>query len=323
MITQYEGISLIESEFPQLARLYKRSALGNDIHKSIQRLLDFSKEAVTDYNLDLSRKCFSLARRLLTQGDTLVRTAVEKSFIYSFLPFVQKDDAEKKRLKFFIPEDFYQIFLHQVEKRAGKNSPKKENTGASTDIIIRPAGRQDWIFAKAITQEMYTSALARGCGISRRSPLSLIRKMIEGKAIIALTRTNQWVGFCYLETYENNAFVSNSGLIVSPDFRQCGVAKALKQSIFDLSRAQYPLAKIFSITTGSAVMKMNTRLGFAPVTYAEITQEKKFWEGCKSCVNYQALLEKGTKNCFCTAMLYTPAEEAEEQENESEMEHFK
>jgi hypothetical protein len=186
----------------------------------------------------------------------------------------------------------------------------------------RLATKEDYIFARQITDEMHSSAINRGCGISKRSSLSIIRKMVEGKAIIAVTSKNEWIGFSYIETYENNQFVSNSGLIVSPAYRQCGVAKAIKQRIFELSRNLYPEAKIFSITTGAAVMKMNTRLGFEPVTYGEITKEKKFWHGCKSCVNYQTLLGKDCKNCFCTAMLYTPdQEEPQEEENECEADH--
>ena len=316
MISQIEAVHLIESEFPQLAKLYKRSALTSDIYKSIQRLLDFSREAVLDYNLNLSRKCFSVAKTLLIQGDKIIRAAIEKSFIYSFSPFVNRGEAEIKRLKFFVPDDFYNIFLHKIENPGPFTSIDIDN------ITLRLATREDWIFAKQITDEMHDSAINRGCGISKRSPISVIRKMIEGKAIIAITPDNQWAGFSYIETYENNEFVSNSGLIVAPAYRKCGVAKAIKQQIFDLSRKLYPNAKIFSITTGAAVMKMNTKLGFEPVTYGEITREKKFWQGCKSCVNYQTLLSKDCKNCFCTAMLYTPdQEEPEEEENECETEH--
>ena len=325
MISQVEGIKLIESEFPQLTRLYKRSALSNDINKAIQRLLDFSREAVTDYNLNLSRKCFSLAKMLLNQGDAMIKTAIEKSFIYSFSPFVKKDETERKRLKFFMPDDFYTMFLSNIEKRVGVKEPVLiAEPDSYNGITLRLATKEDRIFARQITDEMQSSALNRGCGISKRSPLSVIRKMIEGKAIIAVTPENDWAGFSYIETYENNTFVSNSGLIVAPAYRQCGVAKAIKKRIFELSRTLYPDAKIFSITTGAAVMKMNTRLGFEPVTYSEITKEKKFWEGCKSCVNYQSLLSKECKNCFCTAMLYTPdQDEPQEEENESETEHHR
>jgi len=312
MISQLEAVHLIESEFPQLANLYKRSALTSDIYKCIQRLLDFSREAVLDYNLNLSQKCFSVAKTLLNQGDKAIRTAIERSFIYSFSPFAKRGESEIKRLKFFMPDDFYNIFLRKIEK------PGPCDGIDSADITLRLATKDDWIFAKQITDEMHDSAINRGCGISKRSPLSVIRKMIEGKAVIAVTTDNHWAGFSYIETYENNEFVSNSGLIVAPAYRQCGVAKAIKQQIYDLSRKLYPNSKIFSITTGAAVMKMNTRLGFEPVTYSEITRGKKFWQSCKSCVNYQTLLSKGYKNCFCTAMLYTPEQE---EENECETEH--
>jgi len=316
LISQLEGIQLIESEFPQLTSLFKRSALSSDIYKSIQRLLDFSREAVLDYNLQLSCKCFSAAKTLLCQGDKAIRTAIEKSFIYSFSPFAKRDENEIKRLKFFIPNDFCNIFLNKIEK------PEQFTEIRIEDITIRLATREDWIFAKQITAEMHDSAINRGCGISKRSPLSVIRRMVECKAIIAVTPDNNWAGFSYIETYENNEFVSNSGMIVAPAYRKCGVAKAVKQRIFDLSRKLYPNAKIFSITTGAAVMTMNTKLGFEPVTYNEITKEKKFWQGCKSCVNYQTLLSKDCKNCFCTAMLYTPdLEEPDDEENECETEH--
>ncbi|MBE9462280.1 GNAT family N-acetyltransferase [Dyadobacter sp. UP-52] len=173
-------------------------------------------------------------------------------------------------------------------------------------MTVRLATCEDAVYAKQITDEMESSALSRGCGISKRSPSSIIKKMKEGKAVIALTSKNEWVGFSYIEVWQNREFVSNSGLIVSPAYRKCGIAKAIKEKIFDLSRQRFPNAKVFSITTGLAVMKMNAKLGFETVTFNEITKEKKFWEGCKSCVNYQTLKSKDCKNCFCTAMLFTP-----------------
>lgn len=298
---------MIESEFPELDRLYKRNSLSSDIYNSVQRLLDFSKEAVLDYNLNLSRKCFDLAKRLYNQGDLIIRKAIEKSFIFSFSTFLDKDEVEKKRLKFFIPDDFYSIYLKELDNSHGslREGNVLENSNMQ-NIIVRMATCDDAKYAKQITDEMESSAIMRGCGISKRTPSSIIKKMKEGKAVIALTTENEWVGFSYIEVWQNREFVSNSGLIVSPAYRKCGVAKAIKEKIFDLSRQRFPNAKIFSITTGLAVMKMNSKLGFETVTYSEITTEKKFWEGCKSCVNYNALQSKGCKNCFCTAMLYTP-----------------
>jgi hypothetical protein len=182
------------------------------------------------------------------------------------------------------------------------------------NIIIRVATASDKVYAKTITDEMADSAAARGTGIARRTPEYIEQKIDEGKAVIALTDKNEWVGFCYIETWSHGEYVANSGLIVAPDFRNSGVAKAIKQKIFELSRQKYPEAKIFGLTTGLAVMKINSDLGYEPVTYSELTQDEAFWAGCKSCVNYEILMSKDRKNCMCTAMLYDPKDHYEPQE---------
>ena len=181
------------------------------------------------------------------------------------------------------------------------------------NIIIRVATAADTHYAQTITDEMEASAKARGTGIAKRSPEYVAQKMNEGKAVIAVLPDGTWVGFCYIETWEGE-YVANSGLIVAPEFRKSGVAKAIKQRVFQLSREKYPDAKIFGLTTGLAVMKINSDLGYEPVTYSELTQDEKFWEGCKSCVNYDILMSKDRKNCLCTAMLYDPKDHYEPQE---------
>jgi N-acetylglutamate synthase-like GNAT family acetyltransferase len=175
------------------------------------------------------------------------------------------------------------------------------------NYIVRVATAADEHYAVEITEEMASSAEKRGTGIARRSPEYVCQKMQEGKAIIAVTPEGKWVGFCYIEAWSHEKFVANSGLIVSPDFRGQGVAREIKHRIFDLSRAKYPQAKIFGLTTGLAVMKINSELGYEPVTYSELTDDEEFWKGCRSCVNYETLMSKGRQNCFCTAMLFDPA----------------
>ena len=170
---------------------------------------------------------------------------------------------------------------------------------------------------------MEASAKARGTGIAKRSPEYIEQKMIEGKAVIAVTTDGDWVGFCYIEVWEHNKFVANSGLIVAPAYRKTGVAKAIKQRIFELSREKYPDSKIFGLTTGLAVMKINSELGYEPVTYSELTQDEAFWAGCKSCVNYEILMSKDRKNCMCTAMLYDPKDHYKPEETKQFFEENK
>ncbi|MCC7400169.1 MAG: GNAT family N-acetyltransferase [Chitinophagaceae bacterium] len=191
------------------------------------------------------------------------------------------------------------------------------------NIIIRVATAADKIYSKTITDEMESSAKERGTGIAKRSPEYIDQKIEEGKAVIAVTSEGIWVGFCYIETWSHGEYVANSGLIVSPQFRKTGVAKAIKKRIFNLSREKYPEAKIFGLTTGLAVMKINSELGYEPVTYSELTQDDAFWDGCKSCVNYPILLSKGRKNCLCTAMLYDPKDHYKPEETKQFFEENK
>jgi hypothetical protein len=178
-------------------------------------------------------------------------------------------------------------------------------------------------FAQIIVDEMESSAKARGTGIAKRSPDYIRQKMREGKAVIAFNQDGIWAGFCYIETWSHGEYVANSGLIVSPVFRKGGVAKMIKKKIFELSRKLYPEAKIFGLTTGLAVMKINSELGYEPVTYSELTQDDAFWAGCKSCVNYEILMSKDRKNCMCTAMLYDPKDHYEPEETKQFFEEKK
>lgn len=162
------------------------------------------------------------------------------------------------------------------------------------------------VYVEEIRNEMEDSAKKRGTGIAKRSSEYLSKKISEGNSIIAIDENGTWAGFCYIETWTNGEYVANSGLIVSPQFRNRGLATQIKERIFQLSREKYPNAKIFGLTTGMAVMKINSNLGYKPVIYSELTQDEQFWNGCKNCVNYEILMMKERKNCLCTAMLFVP-----------------
>ncbi|MFP4339514.1 MAG: GNAT family N-acetyltransferase [Cyclobacteriaceae bacterium] len=159
--------------------------------------------------------------------------------------------------------------------------------------------------AETISVMIEDAARKRGTGISKRPPEYIRRKMEEGKAIIALAGDTV-AGFCYIETWGHNKYIANSGLIVSEDFRKHGLATRIKEAAFKLSRKKYPDAKLFGITTSLAVMKINSDLGYRPVTFSELTTDEEFWKGCQSCPNYDILTRNNRSNCLCTGMLYDP-----------------
>jgi len=174
------------------------------------------------------------------------------------------------------------------------------------EIVI--ANKSHSVYAEIICETIAEAAKVRGTGIAKRKPEYIITKMENGNAVIALDG-DKFAGFCYIEQWSHGKFVANSGLIVHPDFRNIGLAKQIKKKIFEHSRTKFPNAKVFSITTGLAVMKMNSELGYKPVTFSELTDDQTFWNGCQTCKNYDVLQRTGQKMCLCTGMLYDPLKE--------------
>ncbi len=163
-------------------------------------------------------------------------------------------------------------------------------------------------YAERICQLIYESALQRGTGIARRKPEYIAQKMESGKGVIALDG-DKCVGFSYIECWSHGDYVATSGLIVDPDYRRMGLATRIKEKTFQLARERFPYAKLFSITTSLAVMKLNTRLGYQPVTLSELTHDQEFWQGCEGCVNYDVLKRNNYRICLCYGMLYDPKEQ--------------
>ncbi|MCQ2135200.1 MAG: GNAT family N-acetyltransferase [Bacteroidales bacterium] len=190
------------------------------------------------------------------------------------------------------------------------------------EVRIEVAGEQHLKYIDEILETIESAAKVRGTGIAKRKPEYVAKKMMEAKAVIAL-QGETFAGFSYIETWENKHYVTTSGLIVHPDFRGQGLAKRIKDVTFTLARLRWPHAKIFSLTSGAAVMKMNTALGYKPVTFADLTEDESFWKGCEGCINVDVLKRTGRKYCICTAMLYDPTEQLPAKISEEDMERIR
>ena len=175
------------------------------------------------------------------------------------------------------------------------------------DITVMVADASHEKYVDTILDTIEKAAKVRGTGIAKRTHEYVATKMKEAKAVIALYG-DEFVGFSYIETWGNKQYVTTSGLIVDPKFRGLGVAKRIKDLTFTLARTRWPHAKIFSLTSGAAVMAMNTQLGYHPVTFADLTDDEAFWRGCEGCINVDVLKRTGRKYCICTGMLYDPEE---------------
>lgn len=178
-------------------------------------------------------------------------------------------------------------------------------------IEVQIANASHEKYVDEILETISAAAKVRGTGIAKRTHEYVAQKMKEGKAIIALSG-EEFAGFCYIESWGNKQYVANSGLIVVEKFRGHGLAKRIKKTAFNLSRKLWPNAKLFGLTSGGAVMKINTELGYVPVPFSELTDDEAFWRGCQGCINHDVLERTDRRYCICTAMLYDPAKHKEE-----------
>lgn len=179
------------------------------------------------------------------------------------------------------------------------------------NIQVTVADHSHAKYAQEVCDEILLSSKERKTGIANRTKEYIVEKMDAGKAVIALTEDGRFAGFSYIESWGGKSFVANSGLIVAHKFRGLGVARRIKEQTFILSRTLFPDAKIFSITTGAAVMKMNYEFGFRPVPFSELTDDPEFWKGCEGCRHFDILKSHDYKMCICTGLLYDPKEHLE------------
>ena len=220
--------------------------------------------------------------------------------------------AHYELFNFEFPESYSSIQNRRRKPRTIQNSKLKIQNSIKSimnkeDITVMVADASHEKYVDTILDTIEKAAKVRGTGIAKRTHEYVATKMKEAKAVIALYG-DEFVGFSYIETWGNKQYVTTSGLIVDPKFRGLGVAKRIKDLTFTLARTRWPHAKIFSLTSGAAVMAMNTQLGYHPVTFADLTDDEAFWRGCEGCINVDVLKRTGRKYCICTGMLYDPEE---------------
>lgn len=173
-------------------------------------------------------------------------------------------------------------------------------------FVVRNAGISDLVHVEAIVDAIYKASQEKGTGIAIRSAEYIREKILQKKAVIAVTEAQHWAGFCYIESWGHNKFVANSGLVIASEYRGNGLAKAIKERAMNLSFELFPGARLFGLTTSLAVMKINSDLGYRPVTFSELTDDDEFWKGCETCPYYDILVRTRRTHCLCTGMVKSP-----------------
>lgn len=114
MITRYEAPVLLKSTLPGLEPSCIPTRASLEIYVAMNSFTDFTRHAVEDHNMNLAKRCFTIAEKLYREGDSLVRLLIENCFVYSFSLFMPRNRQEKLILESIIPSTLYNLYVKQV-----------------------------------------------------------------------------------------------------------------------------------------------------------------------------------------------------------------
>lgn len=114
MITRYEVPVLLKESIPGLDKTCIPTRASLEIYVAMNSFTDITRNAVADHNMNLAKRCFSLAEKMYREGDSLVRMLIENCFVYSFSLFMPKDRNELMIVEEMIPESLYNVYVKQV-----------------------------------------------------------------------------------------------------------------------------------------------------------------------------------------------------------------
>ncbi len=121
----------------------------------------------------------------------------------------------------------------------------------------------------------------------------LAKQILNGNSILAFW-DSKWIGYCYLQVWENYSEICGS--VVVPSFRKRGFGTKLKKACLELALAKYPEKDVITLSH-DASLRVSLKLGF------KIQDKRKFhpelWEMCPQCTSFGKF-----PDCQCVGLIY-------------------
>jgi hypothetical protein len=115
MINQLEIPMYLEDALPEICADLK--ARKKDSAYNLMNILSaFTNKNIESRNYNVVKRCFLVADKLYSRGDTKVKNAVENVFVYAFSRLLCLNKNEKCVILGLIPGSLYTLYVHQVLK---------------------------------------------------------------------------------------------------------------------------------------------------------------------------------------------------------------
>lgn len=115
MITENEIPAILSVELPEINNELKKLQSKNNIYKTMQCFVDFTKELAYTGNLAEVKHCFTLAERMLKDGNKTVRNAIENVYVFSVSSILHGSTSMSNEVNALFNGSLRKEYIHQIE----------------------------------------------------------------------------------------------------------------------------------------------------------------------------------------------------------------
>ena len=119
MISLYDTVSVIQSEFPYLSYQMHNASNNKNVLQAVSNLANYAKDQILEHNHVECEHCFRVAHDIFEHGSNISRLAIENVFVYSLSRLLEQSLSASNESR----EQFLKFFRKQYEIQIGAKYP--------------------------------------------------------------------------------------------------------------------------------------------------------------------------------------------------------
>ena len=114
MIEEKEVREILQREFHEINCEFGKLSNPNDIYRTIACFVDFTKKLINKGKLSAVKSCFKLAEKMLDDGNSAVKNAIENVYVYSLGTMIDLSESTAKKLKKYLNGSLKKEYYNQI-----------------------------------------------------------------------------------------------------------------------------------------------------------------------------------------------------------------
>lgn len=113
LLKEKEALSLLSNEFPAIRKMLSNETLA-DIYKVVSAFAGFTKEHARNQDLKEVKHCFNVAEKMLHEGNSAVKNAIENVYVFSLSSLLDVPSAMSSRIRELLNASLKNEYYRQV-----------------------------------------------------------------------------------------------------------------------------------------------------------------------------------------------------------------